>query len=189
MVVTPFGNVGLSFTPIILPFFGLCKCAGRNIFSLFCDLHFPDGLRNFPQYRFCNIAGGNAHAGERFRRVEIDNIREILPLKSAVGRQSAPLEQHKIHAVCHQPAVFFPDIFLVKRLQITAFQHVGKLSEIVGEIVLHGGFRGIGERVVQSFPSRAAEPVGQPFDNGGFITVAQLPDRNRHSAAVGRLRV
>ena len=152
-------------------------------------MHIPDGLRNFPQYRFRNIAGSNAHTSQRFRRVEIDNIREILALKSAVGRQSAPFEKHEIHAVRDQSAVFFPDVFLVKRLQITAFQHVGKLSEIVGKIVLHGGFCGIGECVVQIFPPRAAEPVGKPFDDGRRITVAHLPDGNRHSAAVGRLRV
>ena len=165
------------------------KCAGHIFFGFFSYLHVPDGLRNFPQHRFRNIAGGNAHAGERFRRVEIDNIREIIPLKRAVGGQSAPFEKHEIHAVCDQSAVFFPDVFLIKRLQITALQHVGKLTEIVGEIVLHGGFRGISERVVQSFPPRTAEPVGKPFYDGGFKTLAHLPDRNRHSAAVGRLRV
>ncbi|MDD4509300.1 MAG: hypothetical protein PHY23_00030 [Oscillospiraceae bacterium] len=69
---------------------------------------------NFRKSHLRNIAGGRAEGIERFRRVEVQNIPEVLVGKVFPGVDAAPCQQHIRHAVLKR---LFVENFGIKIVQ------------------------------------------------------------------------
>ncbi|MCM1219269.1 MAG: hypothetical protein NC548_32725 [Lachnospiraceae bacterium] len=86
----------------------------------FRPLHISDGLGDFPECHFGNVACGDADGVDGRRGVEIHDVPKVLPLKIFRRIQTAAGKQHESDAVRRKPLIDDLHIEIVKLFQEAA---------------------------------------------------------------------
>nr|WP_242974524.1 hypothetical protein [Blautia sp. An81] len=68
-------------------------------------MHSSDGQGDLPQCHFRYIARGNAYGIDGGGRIEIYDVRKVLPFKEQLRIQTTAGKQHKSNAVFGKPSV------------------------------------------------------------------------------------
>ena len=159
---------------MIAVFFPVCKCTGLGFF---CPIQRPDGHFDFPEYHFCNVAGGDTKNRYGSAGVKVQHMGEVTVIVVLCGIDTASGQQHVRNAV---------DQGKVKAaFQIIAVQLVEKAScfdpfqggNIVLQIICDGVICDLhqepGEvKLLRHF----AKAVFQSFPNCFLVLVRHLPE-------------
>lgn len=142
-------------------------------------MQIADSAGDFHKPHLGYIAGGSAEGVDRFRRVEIQKIAEILADEVFVRVDSAPGHQHICHARLESVPIGDLYIEIVQLLQKAVFTGEQQVGKVVGHVVLYGVFcRGEQRRRQILFAFQFPKAVFKRFDNVRFIRRVHFPKGN-----------
>ena len=133
-------------------------------------LQIADGAGDLRKPHLGYIADGSAEGVDRFRRIEVQEIAEILADEIFVRVDSAPRHQHICHAGLERVPIGDLYIEIVQFLQKAVFTGDQQVVKVVGHVVLDGVFCGGEQRRRQIlFAFQFPEAVFKRFDDVRFI--------------------
>ncbi|MDD4496522.1 MAG: hypothetical protein PHV32_19650 [Eubacteriales bacterium] len=134
--VRPFLNFFCGFR--ILRSRSFCKCA---ILLSFIILQSDYRLLNFTKPHFSNVRGSSTKSSDTFRRVEIDDITEIINVVENICVHTTSNHHHISNTAFQKILEHDFDILFIIFLKEAAFAYIHQFGNIIGHIVCNSIIR------------------------------------------------